>query len=63
MPYIRGTVLAVLGLHTLHDSLDGARAEVIEAGRCQAACAPDRSFAVVDATTNYLHVLFNPLEQ
>lgn len=63
MPYIRGTVLAVLGLHALHDSLDGARAEVIEAGRCQAACAPDRSFAVVDATTNYLHVLFNPLEQ
>lgn len=33
-----------LGLHALQNALDGARAEVIEAGRCQAACAPDRSF-------------------
>ena len=44
MPYIRGMVLAVLGLHALHDALDGARAEVVEAGRCQAARAPGRSF-------------------
>lgn len=63
MPHIRGTAPAIVGLHALHDTLSGACAEVIEAGRCQAACAPDRSFAVVDATTNYLHVLFNPLEQ
>lgn len=44
MPYIRGTVLAVLGLHALHDALDRARAEVVEAGRCQAARTPGRSF-------------------
>lgn len=53
-----------LGLHALHGALDGARAEVVAAGRCQAARAHDRFFfAVVDATTNYLRVLFNPLEQ
>lgn len=44
MPYIRGTVLAVLGLHALHNALDGALAEVVGVGRCQAACAHDRDF-------------------
>ena len=44
MPHIRGTVPAILGLHALHDSLDGALADVVESGRCQAARAPDRSF-------------------
>lgn len=64
MPYIRGTVLAIVGLHALHDTLNGAYAEDVAAGRCQAARTHDRFFfAVVDATTNYLHVLFNPLEQ
>ena len=54
-----------LGLHALHDALDGARAEVVGVGlHRQAMHAPGRFlFAVVDATTNYLHVLFNPLEQ
>ena len=33
-----------LGLRAHHDALDGARAEVVEAGRCQAARAPGRSF-------------------
>lgn len=64
MPHIRGTVPAIVGLHALHDTLNGAYAEVVAAGRCQAARTHDRFFfAVVDATTNYLHVLFNPLEQ
>lgn len=64
MPHIRGTVPAIVGLHALHDTLNGACAEVVAAGRCQAAHTHDRFlFAVVDATTNYLHVLFNPLEQ
>ncbi len=54
----------VLGLHTIHNTLDGACAEVVGVGRCQATRAHDRFlFAVVDATTNYLYVLFNPLEQ
>lgn len=44
MPYIRGTVLAVLGLQALHDAPDGALADVVESGRCQATRAPDRSF-------------------
>lgn len=64
MPHIRGTAPAIVGLHALHDTLNGACAEVVTAGRCQAARTHDRFFfAVVDATTNYLHVLFNPLEQ
>lgn len=36
MPHIRGTEPAILGLHAHHDTLDGACAEVVEAGRCQA---------------------------
>lgn len=54
-----------LGLNALHDALDGARAEVVGVGlHRQAVHAHDRFlFAVVDATTYYLHVLFNPLEQ
>lgn len=63
MPYIRGTVLAVLGLYALHDVLDGARTEVIEAGRFQAARAPDPSFCRRRCDNKYLRVLFNPLEQ
>lgn len=40
-----------IGLHALHDDTDRA-------------CAHDRFlFAAVDATTNYLRVLINPLEQ
>ena len=41
-----------LSLHAFQDALDGACAEVFEAGRCQAARALDRSFSIVDATTN-----------
>lgn len=52
-----------LGLHTLHDTLDGACAEVVEADRCQAARAPDRSFSRCRRDDKYLRVLFNPLEQ
>lgn len=63
MPYIRGTVLAVLGLHALHNALDGARAEVVEVGRCQEARAPGRSFCRRRRDDKYLRVLFNPLEQ
>lgn len=33
-----------LGLQALHDAPDGALAEVVESGRCQAARASDRSF-------------------
>ena len=33
-----------LGLHALHNALDGALAEVVGVGRCQAACAHDRDF-------------------
>lgn len=55
---------AVLGLHALQNALDEACAEVVGVGRCQATRVHDRFFfAVVDATTNYLHVLLNPLEQ
>lgn len=43
MPYIRGTVLAVLGLHALHDALDGARTEIVGVGlHRQAVYAHDR---------------------
>lgn len=52
-----------LGLHALHDALDGARAEVVEVGRCQEARAPDRSFCRRRRDDKYLRVLFNPLEQ
>lgn len=52
-----------LGLYALHDALDGARTEVVEAGRCQAARAPYRSFCCCRCDDKYLHVLFNPLEQ
>ena len=38
-----------LGLHALPDALDGARAEVVGVGRCQASRAHDQFFAVVDA--------------
>lgn len=52
-----------LGLYALHDALDEARAEVVEAGRCQAARAPDRSFSRRRRDEKSLHVLFNSLEQ
>ena len=52
-----------LGLHALHDTFDGACAEVVEAGRCPAARAPDRSFSRCRRDDKYLHVLFNSLEQ
>lgn len=52
-----------LCLHALHDTLDGACAEVVEAGRCQAARAPDRSICHRRRDDKYLRVLFNPLEQ
>lgn len=52
-----------LGLHAFHDALDGARAEVVEADRCQAARASDRLFCCRRRNNKYLHVLFNPLEQ
>lgn len=63
MPHIRGAVPAILGLYAIHDALDGARTEVVEAGRCQAARAPDRSFCRRRRDDKYLRVLFNPLEQ
>ncbi len=44
MPHIRGTVPAIVGLHALHDTLNGACAEVVAAGRCQAARTHDRFF-------------------
>lgn len=52
-----------LSLRAIQDALDGACAEVVEAGRCQAPRAPDRSFCRRRRDDKYLRVLFNPLEQ